>query len=88
MAADEVSEDKEAIVTAIERTVHRMAREMDLVTGINAVPSNLLDVPSGPTFTAASFTTGFDGTETTMAFTLDFSILYGDGTSGDILTGS
>lgn len=90
MAADEVGEDKEAIIAAVERTFQRMVRDMDVSVGPQSAPSDFAVPPDAHTFTAAAFTTGYDtGTgETTMPFVLDFSILYGDGVSGDILTGS
>ena len=91
MAADEQLEEKEALLSAIDRRVHSLMREMGLATpiGIPGQSSNIFEVADPGNYTAEAFTIGYDtGTETNVIpFTLDVSILYGTGTDGDILTG-
>lgn len=89
---DELAEFRRRIEQVIERRMHVLANQMGipLPGGGPALTMNPLAGAGDMTADADTFATGYDsGTgETTMAFTLDVSILYGDGTSGDILTGS
>jgi len=85
MAASDELELKAAIMRGIERQFEGLMDRMGIVA-----PSVLPDPGLGGSAfgqdVAQNFATGYDGTNTTMPFVLDLSILT-DGSSGDLLTG-
>jgi hypothetical protein len=90
MPDDEIYELEELIRLSVRENFRTLAVDQGLLLPSRpALAHNVFDaILAGTGEIADTFTAGYDsGTGTsTLAFTLDFSILYGDGVSGDILT--
>lgn len=89
MPADDLHELKRTILDAVERRLLTMHQLLGIEHPVPLVPppTNPFGGLAGGSSQFDTFATGYDGTLTTVAFTLDVSILT-DGSSGDILTGS
>jgi len=85
---DYLKEEVQALREAIDRlTAANEAQKGFHVPPPGRVLGTRVPLSGGPShLTQDLFTTGFDGTNTTVPFTLDFSPLDMTGSSGDILT--
>lgn len=89
MPSDELYEWKRTILDAVEARVRSLNREMGIpMPGGGPAPPNPFGGLSGQFVSDEQFATGYDGTVTTVPFTLDLSILTEAEAGSDILTGS
>lgn len=71
MAADDLMELKEAILAGMQRQIEKA------MLGVAPVENPGLGSGTAMADTAQAFSTGYDGTNTTLPFTTDFSIVGG-----------